>query len=278
MNLTEKYGVVSDLKPMFELLKKSILTSPYENFRLGKDFDFGKFPIHSIIIEKLESKKTGGTINFKEGVNEYGDKVFVINLMVKFNRDELYDLDNFLNHELHHFYDFYVRSNKESKTKGFIKIKNKLRLSQDNQIINKFKTSIYLSLDEEVNARIQECYSDLKNGFSLKNTKSFNECMILVNYDINELDLLNDNEKMELLQRINELSEEMNVNLKIKNFEHLKQIFGKRFKEKGKKLLKKLLKISATHNQIQDSFEHSLEVLGESLYNIFTEKDFKLLH
>jgi len=275
--INEKFGVTTNLKPLIDLLKYSILNSPYESFLMGNGFDFGEFPIKHIKIDKEKSEKTKGNVNFKVGTDEYGNKLFIINLNVFYNPENLIELDSFLNHELHHFYDFYKREGKETKTKGFIKVRNKLKLYNDNPITNKFYTMIYLSLDEEINARVQELYSDLKNGYDLKETKSYNECMMLLDYNINELNELENKEQ--IMERINELSKEINVDLYFNNFEKFKNYFENRFKNKGKKLLKKLLKISATYNQIEESlFEYSLTILGENVYKFFNNKDFKKLH
>jgi hypothetical protein len=270
--INEKLGISTEVLPLSNSIKNFIFNSnDVDYFRITNiNTDL---PINSITVEKFNFDGIKGNVRFKEVIDDYGNDKFDILLTIyyDFQKQDENEISSFLNHEFHHFFDYQKRFDKNSKTKGFVKLRNKLTFTTKNPIILKFINIFYLSLDEEINARVQQFIVDIKNG-DISQTTSYKDSKKLIEYDINELDILSDDEKVMLLNNINNFAKEEGVDLNFNNFNQFKNSFSKRFKTKGKKLLRKIIKLTPLKESSEISRIYS--IIGEEMINIFDTNDF----
>lgn len=252
--INEKIGIANEIldltKELFNIIVKNIKMNDEKiDFTLTIDKKYLKnlLPIKKVLVIVENSNNYNGKIFVKDFNNEYGDKEYFIKINFKINYDNLdfNKIESILSHELHHFYDIFKKNDKFND--GKIKLNKELKLFyfNKNPLIKEFLNMFYLSLDEEINARVHQLSVDLKNisknNFKneIVNQQPYIDANLLMNYNINKLDILSDNEKKELIEKIN-----LDGIFSFNNFEELKKYFNKQFKIKGMKLYKKVLKLS----------------------------------
>lgn len=267
--ISESIGRIKWIDEVSNLLKNVILQNlQTDGFRIqpriNKLINYVTIDIENINKENFIT----GKINPNDFVeyNNLGEETYDITVKI-FIGNNVEDLENrilsILNHELKHFYDWYIKKEKTQVTKDFTKFKNKLSIDYGfNPIIKEFLNIFYLTIDEEISARQQEFSSQVK-GLNkeerlekLKQSKLYKDSIRIINYDINVLDNLEENLKEELFEKTNKFltvsyNKEGNF---FNNFSDFKKYFNKRFKEKGLKLHKKLMLIagSINENQLKD--------------------------
>jgi len=288
-NIFESIGKVNKLDEFTNQLTELTINNKF-GFILHKgNYDFKDLPINSIVIKtNNDLNKTTARINLNPFIDDIGDVKYNLNIELWFNHNnpDKETIRFIFSHELHHFWDDYIRFNKETKTKNLVKVKNLLNFEYrfiENPIIKNFLRLFYLSLDEEINARVQEFHYQLKNKTKeeviefTKQSQIYEDSFYLMNYNINQLDELSDEEKEKFLISFNSGFKITKMNFNFKDFNELKKYIDKKFKEKGEKLHKKILKVAGYSVGLKegdlifyvDEFLDERIVMNESPYIYF---------
>lgn len=123
----------------------------------------------------------------------FHDIIINLNLEWDFNTDIQKNLSSFFAHELHHAYDKIKRFGIRSKSNAFNGVKNLIRgvipeIINNNPVLDYFLECFYLSIPEEVNARVHEVYNVIKSH----RNDNYEDLMVIVN----ETRTMKDAEKM----------------------------------------------------------------------------------
>lgn len=311
--LRESLGVQTDVSSLSMIISNDIINLLKLNLDKIKDGDDWelitqiKSPIDLKMNTKISMVKT--FINFK-----FTDK-FKISALFKENKvilndDETYNVvielnlnsDNLelslkyingaISHELNHVYSYIKKLNIPSKSNTLNKVKNKTNLELNNLLgstpaLKEFMLLFYLSLPDEINARVQQTGSELNHINSseynetlegLLKFKPIHEAKKLINYNLDSIKIVDENILKEFISVFNS-------NVKFftdKNFEPKiildTDIFFnywlKIFNNSGDKLFKKIMKLVANKHNINESNIYNHLDLG--LYEKITEVNLNL--
>jgi hypothetical protein len=173
--IRESLGVINSLNGITNevvnqiqqiIVDKSYLK--YQSFRifLGDN----DMEIHEIVLSIEDKDVISGNIDISKTKKNVDNKyVIYINIFFDENLPPTNkQVSSIISHELHHFYDHIIRKDKHSTTKPLTKklgkIKNSLPIElKSNGHVRKFIDMFYYSLDEEVNARVQQLYEEIKD-------------------------------------------------------------------------------------------------------------------
>ena len=123
--------------------------------------------------EGTQNLITGGQFNTKETKRLVINNMFVYNIELNLNFNWDFEtnintlLTSFFEHELHHAFTHIIKLNKKSKSK-YLNMVSKMPVYdlnntlEKNPILKDFIAHFYLALPEEINARVQEAYNDIK--------------------------------------------------------------------------------------------------------------------
>jgi len=177
-----------------------------------------------------------------------------------------YELEEIVVHELHHAFRYIKTLNKNSKANALNKTKNftwkQLQLTiQDNPTIKEFMQMIYLSLPQEIEARVQETATKLKyikkttpnqTIETLRQFQPLRDAKRMLNYSTKEIKKIDP-------EVIKPFVNAFNKNLKtlseynIKNTtESFFEYWGKIIRNKGDVLFKKILRLVADKYQVKN--------------------------
>lgn len=274
-HLLEYHGYNLEIDKLSKDISEEILPKIKENkFPFYHDYNKGE-PILLIsdirIVCSLTTNEYGGYINLNDIRFLMSGYDMIINLRVDENitKEKLISI---LSHELQHFQNKTVNDKKKNKSQVFLRIKNLLS-HHENKEINKFVHCFYLSLDEEINARVQQLYSELNvldnpDNQTLykvfKNSTPYLDSQFLINYDINHLNSLTEDERTKLLNLTNNTYFNLNQSKNFKDFDSFKEYFNKRFNRKGGKLMRKLSKVLSDFVN-ESEITTLLEIYGENI-------------
>jgi len=279
--LNEDLGKVDWINNLSINITEQLLDNGLNNMIIDVYNDY----IDKIFISVINNNETTGKL-----INKDLGKDVIINL--KINKDEnLKDkIISILSHELLHFYEKIKKYNKNYKK--YYDVRNLLQLNyqfKKNKIIDKFLKMFYLSLDEEINARVQQTYSEIFKlnkeeiiDFIKNYSLPFKDSIELINYDINELDELSNEEKDNLLKLVNYLFDYFKLKNKFTTFNQFKKFFTTKIKFSGQKLYRKILKlvgsIIVTKN-VNENLNYLIlfyqeELLTENFSQNFVDFDF----
>jgi hypothetical protein len=268
MVINEKYGIPEILKSLLEIVNSKIEDSLSNNeSSILIDFVSPEINLKNLQIELVNRNKD--TIY---GICQFGTYTPILNkkngqlnnpsikLEFNFNNFDRVDLKKTILHELLHIYEVYNRI--VGKTKSDInwklnKIIFKLRDKyNDDKFISDFLYVIYLSLDQEIGARVAETYTILmdKNTTNLEilknvleNNTSWKYMKVLGNFNPSNYNInytLLDSCFKEINTQMNGEIEKLNISLfKDLDSKTLLKKWINNFKIKSKKFERKLLRI-----------------------------------
>jgi len=185
-------------------LKLENLTIEYNNFQRNDIYAYTRFGIFA-------------PIHQGDGKFENYLKTSTIKVYLNFNNYDLVDLKRVILHELLHIYEIYQRSNNEitKDLEWFLNnevIKIRKKYSND-EFLNDFIFILYLSFNQEINARVAETYSILieerntdkeKLSAILKETNSWKQLEKLKKFNYKNYDI-NYNRCIEFFKEINNI-------------------------------------------------------------------------
>ncbi len=155
--------------------KKNIITLPFNipNEMMPKTF-LNQIKVNLNISDKGKINSiTGGDFDTSKTKRFVRNNLFVydITINLNFNWDFKFDISekmtSFFEHELHHAFTHIIKLNKKSKSK-YLNMVSRMpvydlqNVLEENPILKDFVSHFYLALPEEVNARVQEAYGDIK--------------------------------------------------------------------------------------------------------------------
>lgn len=268
MSINEKYGVPNILKSLLEMIYLKVEDSLSKNeFSILIDFESSEINLKNLQIELVNINR-----NTIYGICKFGIYTPILNkkngqlnnssikLEFDFNNFDNVDLKKTILHELLHIYEVYNRIISKTNTdinwklnKIIFEIRDRYK---DDKFISDFLYVIYLSLDQEIGARVAETYTILmdKNTTNLdilkntlKNNTSWKYMKVLgdfnqSNYNINYI--LLDNCFKEINTQMNGKIDKLNISLfKDLDSKTLLKKWINNFKIKSKKFERKLLRI-----------------------------------
>lgn len=145
--------------PPNEIIKKTLINQIKVNINISNQGN-----LNSIISGKFETNETKRVVS---------NNMFVYNIEIKINFNWDFETDisalliSFFEHELHHAFTHIIKLNKKSRTKYLNRVASMPvygldKMEENNPAIKDFMEHFYLALPEEVNARVQEAYSDIQ--------------------------------------------------------------------------------------------------------------------
>jgi hypothetical protein len=202
------------------------------------------------------------------------------------------ELRSFFEHELHHVFDHITRIDKSSKTNSFNLVYRRTQntafeIVRNNPSLLEFLTNFYLSIPQEVNARIQEAFSDIEKHLELNDkelmlklhqTRAVKNAASMINYDKSEVLKL---PKDILIQFINIFNKEMRHSLIVNGFEgkdfnfihtNIKDFFSyweNRINYSGDKLFRKITRMVSHKKNMNETtllFNMDRDMLNEVLW------------
>lgn len=171
--INEGRGIPEDLKSIIDEVYNSIMDFIQKNKAIQLfSFSYEKFKIKNLkIILNIDNNRTNiyatsqfGKFNGKELENP------IISLITNFNFSELKVI---ITHELLHIYEIYNRITKINKNNYDIQWYNanilyKIRNEYNDEFLNYFIYLLYLSFNQEINARVAQTYTYLMELNKLK--------------------------------------------------------------------------------------------------------------
>jgi hypothetical protein len=213
------------------------------------------------------------------------DNSYDVSIDIQLFTDNLDDLEqnlkSVISHELNHAFVYLKKLYKKNKTQVLNKVKNKTSIDLElsnfkNKELKDFLKMFYLSLPEEVNARVQQTASELKS----LNTKDYSETMqelkkfnplkdveILKRYNINDILNLEPEILKDFIIIFNKninLFQDEDLENKIKIIEEPKQFFkywNRYIINAGEKLFRKIVRLVAMKHG-----EDENKILSEILF------------
>lgn len=262
-SLLEKYGTPEFSKQLSTDILANIFKNNFNSFIQPVNYS-DIFNIKSIDVIILNIKKDFSVKIYPKNKNPFNIVIeFDIPIEAKNSWSYLHEL---IIHELTHLYEFYNLVMNNRKLPLYNKIKKGLinTINQDNiDIIAYFRNLIYLTLDNELNARVSQTYIYLKNTKlkekdnlinALSKSSAWKKMLLINNFNpkqyINEL--INELGETFSIFLINQINEEIfdNLNIKLTKITNYNEMltFSKKWKKKfNYKLLKhkqKLLKLT----------------------------------
>lgn len=279
-----------------ELGKYGILNKKNGSWVLGKTFivNEGEFSketkIGSINIKydfgfSNENYVSGVFSTSKTYLMENGKYFIEINLKVKikndFNDDITNKTESVLSHELHHAFVYLKKINKYSNSSNLNRVKNNVAKTYGHLIKNslplkEFVKMVYLSLPEEMSARVQETATNLKYIESkdineilgyLRKFQPISDATRMRKYKFDKKDV----EKTKLNEFINLFNEELGKgNLKhlVKKGDGFLSFWENKINENGEKLFRKILRLCYEKTGLNEKKDH-FEKINESLTEVF---------
>jgi hypothetical protein len=258
-NLLESKGVPNKMKEHSNKLIGEMFKGKFSDFI----FKTGLVKMEEIFVKiKHDSENYNSRFYSKDG--SLSDIELIFDIPYK---PDPYYLHEIILHELTHLWEFYNIKILNEKLPMYSNIGKSLRLtlSQDNyNVLSEFRYLIYLTLDNELNARVSQVYQFLKQSkikdkqileTRIKNSSSWKKMEIIDNFNPNKYyDALIDSIGGDLsLILINDLNKELINNefnksfiKELKSLDELKSYlksWSKLFKYKMKKHRIKLLKV-----------------------------------
>jgi hypothetical protein len=323
--LKEKYGHSSELDGLINytsneiynyIFKKQKTILNQKAFKVEVSLTNPEFseniPIHSLKIiltinnvKNLNEIKIGGSVDFfnlkpkDEEISKKTEKVIFnarIDFKIATDFEEIFNKENdlekeelkehikyFFSHELHHLLDYY-KKNFQTTNSRIVNQINKLYVPHNNYITN-FSNLVYLSLPEEINARVNELYfkmvkykkeSPAEILKKIKNTKQWEDSEKLLNFKSSEI--LENVEHEELQNFITSFNRNIEKKLELSPTQfglvyptepaRFFKKWEKIFKTAGKKLQDKLNKIIFEVMQLDESWiQHSEDYNLDELFS-----------
>lgn len=244
------------------------------------------------IPNNIQNSINGGNFDAKQTKQRVVDNLFVydINININLNWDYRTDistlLTSFFEHELHHASIYIIKQQKASKTKHLNMIKNMpiygiYKQVEKNPALRDFMNHFYLALPEEINARVQEAYSDIKKyknqpsailNKNLYKTRAFGDANKMIQFNSREVLSL----PKEVLENfINEFNANMKAAINLINLQANKdgeqeyaeqntlkypktditaffEFWRKRINKEGYKLFHKLIKMAGSAKNLNE--------------------------
>lgn len=260
--LFESKGIPNILKGLCDSILEEISNG---SVLISRDYDFDKFKTNIYIEIKPHSKKTIYAVSEFGIFTPIGNRLKEVKITIFLDKDnyDIIELKSVITHELLHIYEVYNRIINKTKKDIQWQLNNtllKIRNKYDDDFINDFSYLIYLSMDQEINARVSETYTiliDQKNYDrdilinSLKLTNSWKYSEYLINFSLDKYNIDYDkllNYLIDVNTLMNKKLNNLNFNIyKIpNNIKDCKVILKKwitLFKKKGMKFRSKLIKI-----------------------------------
>ncbi len=231
-------------------------------------------PIYKIIIpyqidkNKKENQISGTFMSEKTREVNDGYEVYIkFVLPTMYNNDIAANFSSVFSHELHHFYDLYKRKGKESKTKGLNSVKNIVNINKDfikkYPILKHFMNAFYFSLPEEMNARVQQVYNEMKQYSELdynslvskfRDTGVFKDIQELRSFDYQNLINIPAEEQNKFIEIFNNTVKNLKIDLNYPKDtpEKFFKYWNEKFESNGNKLFYKCLKTIGSLKNIQE--------------------------
>jgi hypothetical protein len=249
--------------------------------------------VHVNIKNNGQNSIVGGNFDTKQTKTRIINNlsVYDININLNFNWDFKTDMSvlttSFFQHELHHASIYIIKQNKISKTKYLNMVKNMPIYGLDktvekNPALKDFINNFYLALPEEINARVQEAYNDIKQHVNLPteeltselyNTRAMIDAVRMINYTSQEVLLL---PKEILSNFINGFNSNMKTAINLINIQAIKEgertyteqdkikypktdttgffeFWRKRINKEGFKLFHKLIKMAGSAKNLDEA-------------------------
>jgi hypothetical protein len=253
--IVESRGIPNILKNLLPDIFNKVINNINTKNIISFDFDYDNFKIQSLFVDIINKP-----INTIYATSQFGifDGQYLKSPIIKIyldidNFDEI-NLKRVILHELLHIYEIFQRIKNKSKkslqwdlNQILLKIRDKY---SDDKFLNDFIYLIYLSLDQEINARIAETYSILMESNTddyntlislIKNTESWKYKNYLNDFDANKYNIDQDKLKNFFDELIKEFSKK-SINFKLYNKNNL-NYWTSLFKQKSKKYEQKLFKL-----------------------------------
>jgi hypothetical protein len=277
----DKYGILNKKEGSWVLGKTFIVN---EN-EFSKETNIGSINIKYDFGFSNEDYVSGGFSTSKTYLMENGRYFVEINLKVKikndFNDNIINKTESVLSHELHHAFVYLKKINKHSSSSRLNRVKNNIAKTYGHLIKNslplkEFVKMVYLSLPEEMSARVQETATNLKyiksNDINealeyLRKFQPINDAIQMRKYkfDVNNID------KIKLSKFVKLFNEELkNGSLKhlVKNGDGFFSFWENKINENGEKLFRKILRLCYEKIGLNEKENH-FEKINESLTEVF---------
>lgn len=253
--IVESRGIPNILKNILPEVFNKVINNINTKNIISLDFDYDNFKIQSLFVDIINKP-----MNTIYATSQFGifDGQYLKSPIIKI----YLDIDNFdetnlkrvILHELLHIYEIFQRIKNKSKkslqwdlNQILLKIRDKY---SNDKFLNDFIYLIYLSLDQEINARIAETYTILMESNTdnyntlislIKNTESWKYKNYLNDFDANKYNIDQDKLNNFFDELIKEFSKK-SINFKLYNKNNL-NYWTSLFKQKSKKYEQKLFKL-----------------------------------
>lgn len=247
------------------------ITSATEKIRNNTKIDYVK-----IYIDYLYKEKFQATGNFSSGKTILLDNGFyeaAVKLEIQRNTDNINKeiIHSIISHELNHAFVYIKQLSQKSKTHQ-LNIINKITISElENFLkkypeVNEFTKMFYLSLPQEINARVQQTATELKyitsdnyedTIWELRKFNPINDARHMINYKLDSIKKLDKEILAEFVNKFNSNIKKLSNGTEIKTISNVDSFFeywATFIQSGGNRLHKNILRLVAKKHQLDETY------------------------